>query len=105
MFTASRRRVLQAAITILAGSSLPRHLPAAEALSPQDPVARQLQFTEDAASVDPGKTPTFKADSRCGNCALYVKAQAMEGHAPCITFGNKLVSEKGWCSVWVPARA
>jgi hypothetical protein len=104
MFIASRRTVLRTAVATLLGSPvLPRLAPAAQALSPQDALARQLQFTEDAATVDPRKAANFKADSRCDNCAFYVKAQAADGRAPCVTFGNRLVPEKGWCSVWIKA--
>lgn len=75
----------------------------AEKLSIDDPTAKALNYTEDASKVDPAKTPTFKVGSHCENCALYQKAQAAAGHAPCAAFANKLVAAAGWCAAWVKA--
>ncbi len=100
----NRRRVLaRAGALAITCAAFARRLPAAEPLSPQDPTARGLMFTEDAALLDTAKTPLFKPGSSCANCALYVKAQAANEHAPCITFGNRLVPAKGWCASWAKA--
>ncbi|WP_020649202.1 high-potential iron-sulfur protein [Solimonas variicoloris] len=77
-------------------------LPAAaqEKLSPSDPTAKALNYTEDAAKVDPAKAPTFKKGSHCANCALYQTAAAKGDYAPCGAFGGRLVAGKGWCAAW-----
>ncbi|HEY9546831.1 MAG TPA: high-potential iron-sulfur protein [Solimonas sp.] len=73
---------------------------AAEKLSPSDPTAKALHYTEDASKIDAAKTPTFKAGSHCANCMLYQAAAAKDGFAPCGAFGGKLVAHGGWCAAW-----
>jgi hypothetical protein len=68
-------------------------------LSLTDPVAKALLYTEDAATVDKAKAPTFKPGSDCANC---VQIQGTSGDwRPCTAFPGKLVAAKGWCSAWV----
>ncbi|MDR2154041.1 MAG: high-potential iron-sulfur protein [Burkholderiaceae bacterium] len=85
-----------AAATLLAS----RQTQAAEVLSTNDPAAKALRYVTDVTKIDVSKTPTFKAGSDCGNCALYVRAQAANGQAPCGAFANKLVPATGWCMAW-----
>jgi hypothetical protein len=60
-----------------------------------DPVAKALLYTHDAATV---KAPNFKKGSDCANC---VQFQAKSGDwGPCTAFPGKLVAAKGWCSAW-----
>src|SRR3546814_12302536 len=73
---------------------------AAEKLSPSDPTAKALHYTEDASTIDAAKTPTFKAGSHCANCMLYQAAAAKDGFAPCGSFGAPLAAPGGLCPPW-----
>jgi len=70
-------------------------------LSADDPMAQAMKYTDDASSVDPATRTNPAADQQCANCALL---QGNEGDAwrPCQIFPGKVVSAKGWCSVWAP---
>lgn len=72
-------------------------------LSLTDPVAKALLYTENAATVDKAKAPTFKPGSSCANC---VQIQGATGDwRGCTAFPGKLVAAKGWCSAWVEKKA
>ena len=71
-----------------------------QVLSESDPVAQALGYKTDATKVDKAKFPKYAAGQQCNNCQLY-QGTASDPQAPCPTFGNKLVSAKGWCSAWV----
>ena len=72
-------------------------------LSLTDPVAKALLYTENAATVDKAKAPTFKPGSNCLNCA---QLQGTTGDwRGCTAFPGKLVAAKGWCSAWVEKKA
>lgn len=88
-------------LALIAGGSL-LTLPAlaAEKLSPSDPTAAALHYTEDASKIDAAKTPGYKAGSHCASCALYQAAAAKGGYAPCGAFAGKLVAQGGWCAAW-----
>ena len=64
-------------------------------LSLTDPVAKALLYTENAATVDKAKAPTFKPGSNCANCALF--QAATKG---CSIFAGFAVAPAGWCSAW-----
>ena len=65
-----------------------------------DPVAKALSYTADAANVDSSKHPRFAAGQHCGNCAQY-KAQGEDGWGSCAIFPGKLVAKKAWCSGFI----
>lgn len=72
-------------------------------LSLTDPVAKALLYTENAATVDKAKAPTFKPGSNCINCA---QIQGASGDwRPCAAFPGKLVAAAGWCSAWIEMKA
>ena len=72
-------------------------------LSLTDPVAKALLYTENAATVDKAKAPTFKPGSNCINCA---QIQGASGDwRPCAAFPGKLVAAAGWCSAWIEKKA
>lgn len=72
-------------------------------LSVTDPVAKALLYTENAATVDKAKAPTFKPGSTCANC---IQIQGDTGDwRGCTAFPGKLVAAKGWCSAWVEKKA
>jgi hypothetical protein len=65
-------------------------------LSPQDPAAQKVKYTEDAT-----KEKSAVKDNKCGNCALYEGAYA-SAQGPCQLFPGKHVKAAGWCSAWAP---
>jgi hypothetical protein len=69
-------------------------------LSPNDPAAKTIGYTEDASKVDAKKEPLFKPNSRCTNCTFFQSAQAKGDFAPCTIFANQMVVGKGWCRAW-----
>jgi hypothetical protein len=63
-----------------------------------DPMAKSLNYVEDATTVDAAK----RASNRfCSNCALYQGDEGAE-YGGCSIFPGKLVAAAGWCSVWAP---
>ncbi len=92
------RRTLLKRLVLLAPALpviLSRAARAAGLLSPQEPQAQAVRYTEDARSEPAAK------DNRCANCALY---QGPEGSAqgPCQLFAGREVKAAGWCSSWAP---
>jgi High potential iron-sulfur protein len=69
-------------------------------LAPDEPAAKALLYAPDVAGIDK-KNPLaakFKPGQSCANCA---QINAATGDwRPCKIFPGKLVSAKGWCSVW-----
>lgn len=102
--TQSRRRFLKiavagAAAAPMVGMLLPRLGFAADLphLSPTDPTAAALHYTEDATTA--AANPTYKAGSECANCQFYSGAAA-DQYGPCQLFAGKAVHSKGWCASW-----
>lgn len=105
----SRRRFLaQVAIAVPAGAALldvAMNTAAAQAALPKldvnDPSAKALLYVEDATKVD-RKNPLaarYTPDQNCANCSQ-IQGKAGDAYRPCAIFPGKLVSSKGWCSVW-----
>ena len=65
-------------------------------LTPSDPTATALNYTEDASKVDKTKSPTYAAGSACANCNFFQGGTAAYG--PCQLFPGKAVNAKGWCA-------
>jgi hypothetical protein len=100
-FDPSRRRFMTlAAVAAAAASMALRSLQAQAAdlpkLTPADPAAKALAYSEDAATV---KHPAFKAGSHCANCNFF-KGAAGAAYGPCQLFPKNSVSARGWCSAW-----
>ena len=72
-------------------------------LSPTDPTAQALGYTEDASKIDPKAEATYKAGSHCGACALFQKASLKGGYGGCGAFAGKAVNQNGWCRAFAPA--
>jgi hypothetical protein len=96
---ASRRRFV-AGISALIGwvsviSLGPRKADADEPphLSPKDPVATALSYTEDATTTT---AATHLPGSACANCNFFQGGTAAFG--PCQLFPGKTVNAKGWCT-------
>jgi hypothetical protein len=65
-------------------------------LSPDDPAATKVKYTEDASSA---KSAT--KGNNCATCSLYEGAyNSTQG--PCQLFPGKHVKAAGWCSAWAP---
>ena len=98
---AYRRRLLQRIALGAVAIPLARLAPAAAAplphLSPDDPIAKSLDYTPDASRIDPGKESAFVAGSHCSKCQLFHAAQAQGDWAPCDIFTTRAVNKGGWC--------
>jgi hypothetical protein len=98
--TSSRRGFLKRSLLSVAAGSLailrPKASLTAEAalLSPNDPAAKALRYTEDAGSVK-----GIPAGNKCSNCALYQGSYTSTA-GPCQAFPGKQVKAAGWCSSW-----
>ncbi|RMF98350.1 MAG: twin-arginine translocation signal domain-containing protein [Gammaproteobacteria bacterium] len=103
----SRREFLQTlAVAVPAGTVMLQQAARADDLphlDPSDPAAVALLYVEDASQVDTSNpmAARYQPGQHCGNCA---QIQGEEGAdwRPCGIFPGKLVSAKGWCSVWAP---
>lgn len=98
----SRRRFLKiaagtASVAAVAGVSglFPRVAQAQDLphLKLDDPMAKALQYTNDAASTN---NPKHKKGDDCANCKFY-HGKAGEEWGPCDLFPGKAVHSKGWC--------
>lgn len=85
-----RRRLLRgiSAIPLVALGGY-HHSASAEMLSVEDPVAKNLEYTE----------TTPYPEQTCANCRLYTGGSAQVGGCP--LFGRKQVVAAGWCKSWV----
>ena len=64
-------------------------------LSPDDPAATKVKYTEDASKEKSAK------GNKCATCSLYEGAyNSTQG--PCQIFPDKLVKAAGWCTSWAP---
>ncbi len=69
-------------------------------LSPSDPTAKALHYTEDASTLTTKAEPIFKPGSHCGVCMLYQGGTSEWGG--CGVFPGKDVHIKGWCESFSP---
>jgi hypothetical protein len=70
-------------------------------LAEDDPMAMGMKYVHDASTVDPATRANPAEVQNCSNCALVQGEDGAEWR-PCQIFPGKLVSAKGWCSVWAP---
>jgi hypothetical protein len=68
-------------------------------LSPSDPKAVAVGYTEDAAKVDAKKYPAYAKGQTCENC-LQLQGAAGVPYRPCTLFPGQAVAAAGWCSAW-----
>ena len=96
---ASRRRFVATVSALIGGVSvinlLPRKADADELphLSPNDPLARALSYTEDASTTT---AATHAPGFACANCNFFQGDTGAFG--ACQLFQGKAVSAKCWCS-------
>jgi hypothetical protein len=69
------------------------------ALTPADPAAGALGYTDNASSIDAKANPTYKVDQTCANCGQF-RDNASDTRGACNVFPGKSVAAKGWCKVW-----
>lgn len=69
---------------------------AADHVSPSDPLAQSLGYTEDNTKVDKSKFPTYKPGQHCSVCRFYTGTPG-KPFGPCQIFAGKLVNSDGWC--------
>lgn len=95
-----RRRFIKLGALGLAAIPLshlaPRVAQAVDNVTEADPMAKSLNYVEDAAKADQAKRGG--ADRFCHNCQLYGGG---EPRGPCSLFQGRLVNANGWCSAWV----
>lgn len=99
----SRRRFVKSAgiAVAISGAGLNSALADTESMpqvSEDDPMAKALNYVEDAKTVDAAKRAS---DRFCNNCALYT-GSADDEWAGCQIFPGKSVAGAGWCSAWAP---
>jgi hypothetical protein len=70
-------------------------------LSPDDPAAKALSYTNDASKIDAKTQTTYKAGSHCASCALFT-APASGDWGGCGAFAGKAVNKNGWCMAYSP---
>jgi High potential iron-sulfur protein len=99
---ASRRRFVAVVSALIGGVSvcslLPRKAEADELphLSPNDPLAKALTYTEDASTTT---VATHAPGSACANCNFFQGGSGAFG--ACQLFPGKTVNAKGWCAGYV----
>ena len=64
-------------------------------LSPDDPAATKVKYTEDASKEKNAK------DHKCATCGLYEGTYGST-QGPCQIFPDKRVLAAGWCTAWAP---
>ena len=99
----SRRRFLRDLTVTVPVSTLVLHgtaMAETPKLTEDDPTAMALGYVDDAATTDTAKWANYKAGQDCDNC-LQIQGNEADDWRPCGIFPGKLVSGKGWCSVWV----
>jgi hypothetical protein len=64
-------------------------------LSPDDPAAVKVKYTEDATREKSAK------GNKCATCGLY-EGTYNSAQGPCQIFPDKQVKAAGWCSSWAP---
>lgn len=80
------------AITVLPRLALADELPH---LDPNDPTAKALAYTPDAATAK--GNAAYKPGADCANCTFY-QGKAGDEWGPCMLFPGKSVHVKGWCA-------
>jgi hypothetical protein len=69
-------------------------------IGPDDPAARALGYSPDAATVDNAKYPEHLKGQMCRKCAQF-KGAPTDAWGPCMVFAGKQVNAHGWCTAFV----
>jgi len=70
-------------------------------LSPDDPMASAMHYTDDSSTVDPSMHTNPAPNQHCASCAL-IQGNDGDEWRPCQIFPGKAVNANGWCSAWAP---
>ena len=63
---------------------------------------KKYEYTVDAKTAT--KHKKFKPKADCENCNFYKKKKEKNGNAPCAMFGQKCVTDCGWCNKWMKSK-
>jgi hypothetical protein len=74
-----------------AGASTGKHV------SPSEPLANALGYTEDASKVNTNKFAAFKPGQKCADCRFF-QGTAGKPYGPCQIFMGEDVNVNGWCA-------
>jgi len=85
--------VANAAPLAASGNDLPH-------IGVDDPAARALGYSFDAATVDNAKYPEHLKGQSCRKCAQF-KGGPNDPWGPCMVFAGKQVDARGWCTAFV----
>jgi hypothetical protein len=69
-----------------------------------DPAARALGYSFDAATVDNARYPEHLKGQTCRKCAQF-KGGPNDAWGPCMVFAGKQVNARGWCTAFVARSA
>lgn len=95
-----RRSFIIGAASSLASGFVFAQKPTQNLVSDSDPSAIALGYVSDVKKVDSKKFPQYTLGQNCATCTLF-QGTEKDTNAPCLAFGGKAVSAKGWCSAWV----
>ena len=99
MLSKRRSFIIGAASSLISGFAL-AHKPAQNLVVDSDPSAIALGYVSDINKIDTNKFPQYASGQNCSTCTLF-QGTAKDTSAPCLAFGGKAGSAKGWCSAWV----
>jgi hypothetical protein len=95
-----RRSFIIGAASTLVSSFAIAQKPPQNLVQDSDPSAIALGYVSDVKKIDTNKFPQYALGQNCAVCTLF-QGTAKDADAPCLAFGGKAVSAKGWCSAWV----
>ena len=68
-------------------------------LTPADPTAKALGYSEDSGKVDAAANPNHKPEQKCANCVQF-QGKPGDARGGCNIYPGKSVSAAGWCKVY-----
>jgi hypothetical protein len=99
MLNKRRSFILVAASSLVSGFAIAQK-PSQNLVLDSDPSAIALGYVSDVKKIDTNKYPQYALGQNCAAFTLF-QGTAKDADAPCLAFGGKAVSSKGWCSAWV----
>lgn len=99
MLNKRRSFILVAASSLVSGFAIAQK-PSQNLVLDSDSSAIALGYVSDVKKIDTNKYPQYALGQNCAACTLF-QGTAKDADAPCLAFGAKAVSSKGWCSAWV----
>lgn len=95
-----RRNFMIGAVSSVVGGFALAQKPEQKQVLDSDSSAIALGYVSDVKKIDINKFPQYASGQNCSTCTLF-QGTSKDAHAPCLAFGGKAVSAKGWCSAWV----